>query len=122
METKEEFKTYDLDATNFKFSLPDTSWKFITYDDFVTIKGSVPASTVSKVVINDYKLNSFNWTTWRYHARTDYNNLKEGTNIYEVKYFWLDWSLIYTNHYTIIKKDTSKPAEKKIISDEASVN
>ena len=111
-------KTYNIDASNFKFSSPDTSWTFITFADFVTIKWSVPASTVSKVVVNDYKLNSFNWTTWRYHARSDYNNLKDWTNIYEVKYYWLDGSLIYTNHYTIIKKNT-KVEKKKIISDEA---
>jgi len=112
-------KTFNLDASGFKFTAPTTSWEYITYDTFVTIKWSVPSGIVSKIVVNDYKLNSFNWVTWRYHARTDYNNLKTWTNIYEVKYYKKDWSLLYKNNYIIIKKVKGK---KKIISDEVKTN
>jgi hypothetical protein len=38
-------------------------------------------------MVNDYKLSSFNGSTWRYHASTDNNNLADGTNVYEIKYF-----------------------------------
>jgi len=72
------------------------------------------------VVVNDYKLNSFNWVSWRYHARTDYNNLKKGTNIYEIKYYKKDGTLLYVNNYIIIKK--IKWTNKKLISNEAKVN
>jgi len=113
-------KTFALDASGFKFTSPATSWEYITYTNFVTIKWSVPRWLVSKVVVNDYKLNSFNWVSWRYHARTDYNNLKTWTNIYEIKYYKKDWSLLYKNNYIIIKKVKGK--KMKIISDEVKVN
>jgi len=113
-------KTFALDASWFKFTSPSTSWEFTTYATFVTIKWIVPKWLVSKVVVNDYKLNSFNWVSWRYHARTDYNNLKKWTNIYEIKYYKKDGSLLYVNNYIIIKK--VKWSAKKIISDEAKVN
>jgi len=113
-------KTFNLDASGFKFTAPTTSWEYITYTTFVTIKWSVPRWLVSKVVVNDYKLNSFNWVTWRYHARTSYNNLKTWTNIYEIKYYKKDWSLLYKNNYIIIKKVKGK--KRKIISDEVKIN
>ena len=122
---------FEIDASGFKFSSPDSSWTYTTYDNFVTIRWITPVKTVSKVSVNGYSLKSFNWTSWRYHARVDYNNLKNGTNLYEIKYYWDKGKLIYTNYYTIIKKvkqaNKQKPTwnntnKQKIISDEAKVN
>jgi hypothetical protein len=50
-----------------------------------TINGTVPAGTAG-VMVNDYKLQLFRSgdTTWSYLAGTALNNLKEGTNTYDV--------------------------------------
>lgn len=98
---------FKVDASNFKFTEPSSTWTFTTYDDFVTIRWLVSSEWISSVSVNDYTLSSFNGTTWRYHASSANNNLIEWTNIYEVKYFWSDWKLLYTNYYTIIKKTAS---------------
>lgn len=100
-------KTFDIDASKFVFSEPSTTWTYSTYESQVTIKWSVPAWIVSSITVNGYKLWSFNWTTWRYHAWADYNTLKDWTNIYEVKYFDSNWKVIYENYFTIIKKTSS---------------
>ena len=51
-------------------------------------------------------MKSFDWKNWRYHARTDYGNLANWTNVYEIKYF--SWeTMVYKNYFTIIKKDNS---------------
>ena len=124
---------FEIDASDFKFSSPSTTWTYTTYDNFVTIKWVTPIKTVSKVSVNGYTLKSFNWTSWRYHARSDYNNLKDGTNIYEVKYYGSNNDLVYTNYFTIIKKklavkkqekssSTVNIEEENIISDEANIN
>ena len=107
---------FELDASKFVFTSPSTSWTFSTYDSQITIKWSVPAWVVSSVTVNWYKLWSFNWTTWRYHAWADYNNLKNGSNLYEVKYFDASSKLIYTNYFTIIKKSNTYSAEAEIDS------
>ncbi|MBT3726407.1 hypothetical protein HOG21_01555 [bacterium] len=35
-----------------------------------------------------------------------------GTNVYEIKYFGPNNKLVYTNHFTIVRK---KPSEKKVV-------
>lgn len=96
-------KTYDVDWSDFKFTSPTTSNSYTTLETFVTIRWRVDNDNIDRVTVNDYELSSFNWTTWRYHADVDYNNLAEWTNVYEVKYYSWD-DLVYTNYYTIIKR------------------
>jgi hypothetical protein len=111
---------YDIDASKFVFTSPSTTWTYSTYDDFVTIRWSVPKWLVWKVEVDLYTLKSFNWITWRYHARVEYNNLKVWTNQYEIKYYDKNGKLIFKNYYTIILK--SKELEKKTYSDEVKTN
>ena len=108
---------YDIDASKFVFTSPSTTGTYSTYDDFVTIRWSVPRWMVGKVEVDWYTLKSFNGITWRYHARVEYNNLKVGTNQYEIKYYDKNGKLIFKNYYTIILK--SKKLEQKTVSDEA---
>ncbi len=108
---------YKIDASKFVFTSPSTTWTYSTYDNFVTIRWSVPMWVVWKIEVDWYNLKSFNWITWRYHASTDYNNLKVWTNQYEIKYFDKHGKLIFKNYYTIILK--SKKMWEKIISNEA---
>lgn len=95
---------YNVDWSQFTFTEPSTSNTFTTNDEFVTIRWQVNAKWISKVSVNDFELSSFNWSTWRYHASITNNNLKEWTNIYNIKYFDTNWKIVYTNNYTIIKK------------------
>ncbi len=112
---------YDVDATKFGFTAPSTSGKFATTGSEITIRGVTTASDIAKVTVDGFELKSFNGSTWRYHAFVRFDNLKPGTNQYEIKYFWKDGNLVYTDYYTIVKKAAgSIPAEKveNIISDE----
>ncbi len=98
-------KTFDVDWSKFTFTSPTTKSTYTTYEDFTTIRWKVLIEWIKKVQVNDYTLKSFNWSTWRYHASTINNNLSIWTNVYEVKYFDINWKLVYTNHFTIVKKD-----------------
>jgi len=113
---------YDVDATKFSFTYPSSSGKFATTGSEITIRGLTTAEGISKVTVDDFELKSFNGTTWRYHAFARFNNLQNGTNQYEIKYFWEDGDLVYTDYYTIVKKVASSiiPAQKaeEVISDE----
>lgn len=96
---------FDVDGSKFTFTSPTTEDTYTTTDTFVTIRWNVKLDWIDSVTVNEFKLNSFNWSTWRYHADVSYNNLDEWTNVYEVKYY--SWEkLIYINYFTIIKKST----------------
>lgn len=95
--------TFSVDWTQFTFTSPSSNPTFTTYENHVEIRWKVLAKWIDRVTVNDYLLKSFNWSTWRYHAMTSFDNLAEWTNRYEVKYY-TDWKLVYTNYYTIIKK------------------
>ena len=99
-------QTYDVDGTKFRFTSPTTENTYTTSESFVTIRWQVDQDWITSVTVNWYKLSSFNWSSWRYHASTDNNNLSSWTNVYEVKYFSGE-NLAYTNYFTIIKKDVA---------------
>lgn len=99
-----EVQNFSIDASDFKFTSPSSDWIYTTYEDAVSIYGVTPKNTVKKVSVNWYTLKTFDWTNWRYHARKDYENLKDWTNVYEIKYYGDNNKLIYTNNFTIIKK------------------
>ena len=110
-------KTFDVDWSKFIFTSPSIRNSFTTYDDSqVTIKWEVLIKwVISSVKVNDYKLKSYQWSTWRYHASILNNNLKNWTNLYEIKYFDEKWKLVYRNYYTIVKKDPKeKPKKVKV--------
>ncbi len=100
---------FELDASKFVFTAPSTTGTYSTYDSRVTIYWSTPKWVVASVTVNGYKLWSFDGSSWRYHAWADYDNLKDGTNLYEIKYFDASGKLIYTNYFTIIKKSSNLP-------------
>lgn len=112
-------KNYQVDGSKFTFTAPSSKNTFSTPATFVTIKGKVLEKGVASVKVNGYKLNSFNGSTWRYHADVKYDNLKNGTNVYEVQYFDANGKQMYTNYYTIVKKSNAVPKkETKTISGE----
>lgn len=95
-------RNYQVDGSKFLFTAPGSS-PYTTTETFVTIRWQTP-SGISKVIVNWHALSSFNWSTWRYHANSDSDNFKDWTNVYEVKYYWDNWKLVYTNSFVIIKK------------------
>lgn len=117
-------KHYDVDGSQFTFTSPTTKNTYTTSTTFVTIKGNVLAQDITKVSVNGYVLKSFNGSTWRYHADVRYNNLKTGTNVYEVKYFDATGKLVYSNDFKIFKRapgstSSSLTPANNIYSDEA---
>lgn len=99
---------FTVDWSQFLFTSPTTQSTYTTTENFITIRWNVKAEWIDSITINDFKLSSFNGSTWRYHADVEYNNLAEGTNVYEIKYF--SWGkLAYTNYFTIIKKSSLTP-------------
>lgn len=101
-------ENFSVDASDFKFTRPSSEWIYTTYDDEVSIYWETPAWVVKKVTVNWYQLKTFNWTTWRYHAKKIYSNLADWTNVYEIKYYWDADKLVYKNTFTIIKKTEVK--------------
>jgi hypothetical protein len=103
-------QNYNVDGSQFTFTAPTTSNTYTTSESFVTIRWKVLAKWIDSVMVNDYKLSSYETSgwTWRYHASKDNNNLADGTNVYEIKYY-SGWSLLYTNYFTIIKKEVVTP-------------
>lgn len=97
--------TFWVDATNFVFTQPAASGKFSTTGSEVTIRGLTTAENISKVEVNGFKLASFNGSTWRYHAFERFETLESGTNQYRVDYYWENGSIVYTDYYTIVKRD-----------------
>lgn len=129
--SKFSVQTFDVDGSQFTFTsikdgvLKDLNWKttYTTYWDFLTIYWQVTAKWIKNVSVNWYTLMSYDWSTWRYHPSTVNNNLSVWTNVYEVKYYNDAWKVVYTNHFTIIKKSTEvESKETSVISDEVQVN
>lgn len=111
-----------VDATQFSFTAPSSTGKFVTDGDEITIRWITTAKDISKVTVNGYTLKSFNGSTWRFHAFKRFEQLAVGTNRYEVQYFGKDGSLVYTDYYTIVKKDIAADTEAKTISGEVTPN
>ena len=119
-----DVKNYDnVDASQFTFTGPSKFTTFTTTGNQVTIQGKVFNKNVAVVKVNGYQLNSYNtvYWTWKYHAFSIYNNLSDGTNVYEVKYYDNNNKLIFTNNYTIVKSSENFIKKTQIISNEVSV-
>jgi hypothetical protein len=117
--------TFWVDATDFTFTSPSVTGKFVATGSEITIRWATSAKDISKVEVNGFELASFNGSTWRYHAFTRFETLEEWTNQYKVDYFWADGNLVYTTYYTIVKKPASAVSAVEIteietISDETS--
>jgi len=108
--------TFWVDATDFGFTMPSSSGEFATTGSEVTIRWITTAENISKVEVNGFELASFNGSTWRYHAFERFETLESGTNQYRIDYYWDNGSIVYTDYYTIVKRDaqpttTSTPEE-----------
>jgi len=78
---------------------------YTTKATLVTIEWSVPPRTVTRIVVNGFQLTKFvpNSTNWAYNANMQYDNLKDGINIYTIEYFSGD-TKVFEQNFTIIKE------------------
>lgn len=85
---------------------------YTTTENVVRIEGTVPARTVTKIVINDFQLQKFiqNSTYWQYFANSEFGNLKPWVNIYKIQFFSWD-DIIYEMNYTIIKEEKTSETQ-----------
>lgn len=85
---------------------------YATTESYVKVQWSVPKNTVKYITVNDYKLQKFapNSTVWYYHANASIGTIKEGTNLYHIKFYDANDKLIHTQIFTIIKDSKNATA------------
>ncbi len=99
-------KAYPVNNSDFIVSIP-TVKKGSTFSSENTFYGTVKNPDVSAVLVNGYRLKTFNGKTFRYHAYSRFKTLWEWVNNYEIKYLWKDWKVILKKYVTINKKTKS---------------
>jgi hypothetical protein len=98
-------KTFPVSDKDFRFVSP---WEnpYKTTKNAVTVSWSVPKWAVKFITVNNFRLQKFvpYSTTWYYYANTTYSTMKEGFNLYEIRFYGSDDSLLSTQLFTIIKE------------------
>lgn len=86
---------------------------YTTTDSYVRVQGTVPANTVQYIVVNDFRLQKYipNSTTWYYHANAEIGTMKDGMNLYTIKFYDANNTVLYTQLFTIIKDAKPSPSE-----------
>ncbi len=77
-----------------------------TTESLVRVEWTVPKDAIKYIMVNDYRLQKFlSWGgKWYYFANTQTETMKEGINLYTIRFYWLDDSLVYTQVFTIVKE------------------
>jgi len=101
---KAQVNTYKVDK-RFRVIAPAADY-YETTEKKVRIEGSVSASNVASVTINDFKLSSFNGSSWYYFANQEFGNMQEGTNTYTIRYFDASGAEVYKQLFVIKKNPT----------------
>lgn len=80
-----------------------------TTDSSVTVSGIVPKNSVEYITVNNFRLKKFvaNSTSWYYYANVGYETMKDGFNLYEIKFYSANDTLLSTQLFTIIKDPKS---------------
>lgn len=119
--SKQDDKEITPKVTNYPISSKDfsmtTPWEnpYKTSEDFVKIEWKISkAWAVKYITVNDYKLTKFSvwWTSWYYFANKNWGTMKDGINNYEVKFFWENDELLYTQMVIIVREDKQQSDEK----------
>ena len=77
-----------------------------TTDPSVTVSWTVPKNTVEYITVNGFRLKKYlpNSTSWYYYANTGYATMKEGFNLYEIRFYGANDTLLSNQVFTIIKE------------------
>jgi hypothetical protein len=97
----------NINPADFGFTEPSANGNFTTTGGEITIRGFTKAANIDAVQVNGFPLSSFNGSTWRYHAFERFETLKTGTNQYKIDYLDASWNIIYSDFYTIVKKENA---------------
>ena len=94
-----------ISSKDFRIISPGSN-PFVTTDRLVKVQWTVPKGTVSYIVVNDYRLQKYsaNTTTWYYFANMDNETMRDGINLYTIKFYGLKDEILYTQLFTIIKE------------------
>ncbi|MBX9809843.1 hypothetical protein K2X92_05625 [Candidatus Gracilibacteria bacterium] len=94
-----------ISSKDFQIINPDSN-PFVTTDRNIKVQGIVPKDKVSYIIVNDYRLQKYiaGSTNWYYFANMDTETLKDGINLYTIKFFGINDELLYTQLFTIIKE------------------
>lgn len=94
-----------ISSKDFQIINPDSN-PFVTTDRNIKVQWIVPKDKVSYIIVNDYRLQKYiaGSTNWYYFANMDTETLKDGINLYTIKFFGINDELLYTQLFTIIKE------------------
>lgn len=114
----EKLESSIINPREYKIINPKTS-PYSTNDDIVVIEWTIPEWKIQKVVVNDYELQKFvpYSTSWKYFANANYDNLNDWENIYEIEFYWEDWSVIYTDEIIIIRWEVEESSSDSLTDD-----
>lgn len=103
-------ENYPISDKDFKITAPATN-PYTTTESYVQVRGTVPKGMVKYITVNDYRLQKFvpNSETWYYHANGNIGTMKDGTNLYYIKFFDNNDKLLSTQLFTIIKDTKVTP-------------
>jgi hypothetical protein len=98
-------ETFPASSKDFKITWP-TANPYITTEKFIKVQWIVPKNTVEYIVVNDYKLQKFipRSGNWYYFANMDTWTMKDWLNLYNIKFYGSDNTLLYSQPFTIIKE------------------
>lgn len=104
--------TFSTGDTKFRFTNPLEN-PYRTNDKAVTVSGVVPKDTVEYITVNGFRLKKFvpKSTTWYYYANIGYDTMKEWFNLYEIRFYGPDDTLITAQAFTIIKEGSTVSGE-----------
>jgi hypothetical protein len=90
---------------NFRFTNPKEN-PYRTTEKSVTVSGIVPKNQVAYITVNGFRLKKFvpGSTSWYYYANITYATMREGFNLYEIRFYNSDNTLLSTQAFTIIKE------------------
>lgn len=94
-----------ISSKDFQITNPSSN-PFVTMDRLIKVQWLVPKDTVSYIMVNDYRLQKFiAWgTNWLYYANIDNDTMRDGINLYTIKFYGPKNDVLYTQLFTIIKE------------------
>ncbi|GAB0174800.1 MAG: hypothetical protein HHAS10_06790 [Candidatus Altimarinota bacterium] len=98
-------KTFPTNDKDFRVISPNEN-PYKTNLSAITVSGTVPKGQVEYITVNNFRLKKFiaKSTTWYYYANTEYQTMKEGFNLYEIRFYGPNDALLSTQLFTIIKE------------------
>lgn len=104
-ENKPTVTTFPISDKDFSIMAPKEN-PYKTTDNVVRIEGRVNKGAVKYITINDFRLSKFPQfsTYWYYYANKDFGTMNDGINLYSIKYYGEDDTLLSTQLFTIVKE------------------